>query len=368
MRIVLWSEGFPPQIGGVERCAALLLPELRKLGFEFLVIAPRAVMTLPYESEWEGIPVYRFDFYEALTKNNPVQWMSIHKRIDQLIAAFEPDLHHVFSTGQNTLFCLRHLKRSPKPLIVTLVNMETKPEVAYTPNSVVAQALTSATWVTCVSQAIVDQTLHYLPEVQSRISVLYSGYPLPPIAPQPLADPPRILFLARLVADKGGEFAIAAFEQIHQRYPQVRLTIAGDGPERETWEQLAKPLGDQVEFIGWTPPHEVYALFNRVTIMLITSKREGLPMTGIEAAFMGRPTIATNIPGMSELVIDGETGLLVETGDIDGMAQAMAYLLDHPDVAANMGQAARKRAIERFTLQRYVDDHVELYERMRVKA
>jgi glycosyltransferase involved in cell wall biosynthesis len=94
------------------------------------------------------------------------------------------------------------------------------------------------------------------------------------------------------------------------------------------------------------------------------SNWEGLPIVAIEAAFMKRPLVATQIAGMSEIVIDGETGLLVERGDAEGLAEAIAYLIDNPDQAEAMGQAAAAFVEKNFTLERFGRQHDELYQQV----
>ena len=84
----------------------------------------------------------------------------------------------------------------------------------------------------------------------------------------------------------------------------------------------------------------------------------------IEAAFMQRPVVATRIPGMAEIVLDGETGLLVEPGDVDGLANSIAYLLDNPDRAEAMGRAGRAFVETNFALERFGREHDELYQQV----
>ena len=364
MRVMFWSEHFPPYIGGVERSAALLLQELQARGHEFVIVTSHHYMTLPDNEMWHGIPLYRFDFSTALANGDLATWVHQQKRLAKIVEGFQPDLHHVFGIGPSMVACLQILKQARAPLISSLANVEQRPDTGLAPDAVIAKTLLASTWITTVSRAILEQTIHYLPETASHISVLYNGHPTPALEPSPLASPPRLLLIGRLIRQKGGELAIAAFEKIYQRYPDARLIIAGDGPDREPWQQLASGMGERVEFIGWTDPEEVYALMNRMTMVLIPSRWEGLPLVAIETAYMARPTVATRIPGMAEIVVDGETGLLVEPGDAEGMANAIAFLLDHPAQATAMGLAARKRALANFTQQRCADEHEELYTRV----
>ncbi len=85
-------------------------------------------------------------------------------------------------------------------------------------------------------------------------------------------------------------------------------------------------------------------------------------MVLLEAMAAARPVVATPVGGTPELVVDGETGLLVPAGDVDALADALRRLLDDPELAARMGEAGRRRVEERFTAERMVERVLELYE------
>ena len=99
-------------------------------------------------------------------------------------------------------------------------------------------------------------------------------------------------------------------------------------------------------------------------MVLIPSRREGLPVVAIQAAMMGRPIVATRVSGLPEVVVDGKTGWLVEREDSEGLAKAISFLLDHPKVAARMGRAAQQHARELFSPQRCVDAYDALYRKL----
>src|SRR5206468_1041812 len=108
--------------------------------------------------------------------------------------------------------------------------------------------------------------------------------------------------LGRLIPAKGFDLAITAFSLLVERFPNARLVIAGDGPARSTLEaQVASlKIRNTVEFTGWIAPDQVPDLINTATMVLMPSRREGLPLVGIEAALMRRPLIATRVGGLPE--------------------------------------------------------------------
>jgi glycogen(starch) synthase len=190
---------------------------------------------------------------------------------------------------------------------------------------------------------------------------------VPALLPQPLPnDLPRLLCLGRLAAQKGFDLAITALASIAGRFPNARLIIAGDGPERPALERQVAGLGlaDSVDFTGWVSPDEVLTLINRATMVVMPSRWEGLPSVVLQAAMMARPVVATRVSGLSEVVVHQKTGLLVEPEDLNGLAEAIAWLLDRPETAARMGQAGRRRVQEEFSWARCVDAYDALWRRL----
>ena len=180
---------------------------------------------------------------------------------------------------------------------------------------------------------------------------------------------PRLLCLGRLIPAKGFDMALTAFSTLTGRYPDVRLTIAGDGAVRGELERQAADLGlaDAVEFTGWVAPDQIPALLNTATIVLMPSRHEGLPIVAVQSALMARPIVATRVSGLPEVVVGGQTGLLIEKDDSQSLAQAIAYLLDHPETAQRMGREGRRHARAVFDWERCVDAYDTLYRRL-VKA
>lgn len=140
--------------------------------------------------------------------------------------------------------------------------------------------------------------------------------------------PPRIGIAARLSPEKGVDIGIEAFAQVVKRYPDAQLLIAGEGPEDERMMQVAKRLrvGSRVEWMGYQ--EDIAGFYDRLTVLLIPSRSEGLPNVALEAMAHGVPVVATAVGGIPEVVADGRTGLLAKSGDIEGLAQRIIRLLD----------------------------------------
>ena len=365
MRILFWTELFWPYIGGAEVFAAKLLLALRERGHEFIVVTRQDDPSLPETSSFNGIPVYRFPFYATLLAGNIDQLIKIRRQVIELKRAFAPVLAHINSFGPSVLFHLGTANAHPAPLLFTLHGDQYPPPVGR--DTLLEQALRAADWVTVPSVATVEYTRHLVPGFVPRVSVIYNGVEVPSLRPEPLPiAAPRLLCLGRLFAEKGVDLLLTALASIVDRCPQARLVIAGDGPERSALEQQAAELGlgHRVEFTGWIAPAAVPALINTATLVVMPSRREALPLVALEAASMARPVVATRVGGLPEVVAHEQTGLLVAPEDSDALAEAIAFLLEHPETARRMGQAARRRAEEVFSWTRCVDAYETLYRRL----
>jgi glycogen(starch) synthase len=211
----------------------------------------------------------------------------------------------------------------------------------------------------------VEYARQLLPDIELPASHIYNGLATPSVVPTPLPfDAPRLLCLGRLAPNKGIDLALIALAAVIEHVPQVRLVIAGDGPARSELEQKTVELGlsDVVDFVGWVAMEQVPELINTATVVVVPSREwEALPLVALEAAFMARPVVAARDAGLPEAVLHEETGLLVETEDSAGLAQALIFLLENPKKAIQLGQAARQRALDVFSLQRFIDSYEALY-------
>ena len=274
----------------------------------------------------------------------------------------------------STFFHLTTASASAVPTLVTLHNerLHDRPtEQTIGSDRLLGVALRSADWVTCVSASVLAQVRQVAPEVIAKSSIIYNGLEPPHVLPQPLpTDAPRLLCLGRLITRKGFDLALTAFASIGNRYPHVSLTIAGDGPARAALEQQAAQLGvsGRVEFAGSVAPEDVPALVNASTIVVMPSRHEPFGLVALDAALMARPIVASRVGGLPEVIKHKQTGLLVDKEDCKGLAEAMAFFLDHPEQAKCMGRAARRRALDTFSWESCVSGYANLYRSLIVSA
>ena len=141
------------------------------------------------------------------------------------------------------------------------------------------------------------------------------------------------------------------------------LDVAGRGPLEPALKSYVRELGlgDAVRFLGFVSP--VQKAIEDAAIVVVPSLGEGFGMVALEAMERARPVIASAVGGLPEIVADGETGLVVAPADADALADAIVALAGDLPRAAEMGAAARARALAEFTPERCVERVEELYER-----
>ena len=166
----------------------------------------------------------------------------------------------------------------------------------------------------------------------------------------------------RLVALKGVEGLIRAFAMVRESSPTARLEIAGTGPLLAHLQLVATglDLGDAVTFLGWR--HALRDALAGWDVFCSASLEEGFGIAVLEAMAHGLPVVAANAGGLSELVDDGRTGLLVPPSDSAALAAALGRVLANPELRAALGGAARVRASSTFSAERYLRDVESLYE------
>ncbi|MCP5368313.1 MAG: glycosyltransferase [Hyphomicrobiales bacterium] len=160
---------------------------------------------------------------------------------------------------------------------------------------------------------------------------------------------PVVVTVARMEWAKRLDLALRAFAAARAAGAPGHLVLCGDGTQRAALEALARDLGiaDRVSFLGFRA--NPFAEMRAADLFVLSSDREGLPNALVEAQGLGLPAVATDCrSGPAEIVADGETGLLVPTGDVDALARALGRLLADGAARARFGAAARERARRMF--------------------
>jgi len=174
-------------------------------------------------------------------------------------------------------------------------------------------------------------------------------------------DEKVLLFVGRLSKVKRVEVLIALTMQLLKEGFSVKTVIVGDGARREYYEKLAESIKTNVIFTGWLPRHQTYKYYHVADVFVLSSLSEGLPAVLLEASAAGKPSVASNVSGVSDIVVHGETGYLVEKFNISSYAKYVKSLLENDDLARKMGAKAAAYVKENFNWDVIVDEYEKLY-------
>ena len=330
MRILIVSGIWPPDVGGPASHAPELAEWLRARGHhvEVLTTASSPPAATTYAVQW-------------VSRRLPPG--ARHAAVIAAVARRARQADVVYATsmvGRTALGCL--LAR--RPFVAKLTSdpaFERSHRRALGSDGVVSKGLRGirnwsvqrAAHIVCPSEYIADLAASW--RGAGGISVLPN--PAPDAAEAlPVASPatrPLVAFAGRLTAAKNLDVALHAVE----RLPEATLVVIGDGEERQRLERIA---GDRVRFVGARPRGEVLGLLASADVAVLPSAWENFPHAAVEALAMGTPVVATRVGGVPEIVRDGENGVLVDAGDDDAFAAALARVLADDAFRHRLAQAA----------------------------
>ncbi|MGE3539925.1 MAG: glycosyltransferase family 4 protein [Candidatus Tectimicrobiota bacterium] len=214
--------------------------------------------------------------------------------------------------------------------------------------SVIHNAIDTREWAPCPTRPTLRTELHIAPDV------------------------PVLGYVGRIMPEKDLVTWLRAAALVGQKYPQAQFVLVGEGRDTSTLgqlQQLATELGirERVHFPGYRSQLlPIYAAFD---VFVLTSRREGLPNSVLEAMALGVPVVTTDVAGTKELVLHGQTGFVLPQGDVAGIAQAMLKLVEDTALRHGMGQASRQRVEQHFSftgrLQRIEALYAEMVNSMR---
>ncbi|WP_421862729.1 glycosyltransferase family 4 protein [Motiliproteus sp.] len=163
--------------------------------------------------------------------------------------------------------------------------------------------------------------------------------------PQPIGKAPHLVVTRNLEALYGNRYAIEALAKLSQIYPDSRMTLAGDGPDRPALEQLVNDLGlsERVRFSGRLERQQIADLYAEADILLNPTTADNMPNSLLEAMACGVPVITTNVGGIPFMVEDQHTALLVSPRDSEALANAVDQLIQSPALVEKLSRNAREQ-------------------------
>jgi glycosyltransferase involved in cell wall biosynthesis len=211
--------------------------------------------------------------------------------------------------------------------------------------------------VVAVSSAVALEYRH-----ARRLEVIHNGVDCKKFSPLPLPSHGPVVCVANFTMQKGHRILLEAIARLAPEFPGLQVELAGGGPMRDDLQARASRLGlaHRVTFLRTV--HDVRPVLARASMFALPALWEGLGLAVLEAMAMGRPVIVTDVDGLREIVTHERDGLVVQSGDVGALAEAIARLLRDREFAQRLAEAARARVAEDFAIERMARRLEEFYE------
>lgn len=382
-RVVLITRGFWPLVGGAELVAARLAAAFHERGVGTTVLTARWHAQWPEFIEHHGVRVVRLAhprarFYGTWRYMRAIgRWLRQNRTHYDLayVSMLKHDAYATVTAARRLGFPIALRAEGAGQTGDCFWQLEATCGARIKRRCLLADAFVApspAIERELIAAGYARERIHYLPNGvtlpeandeagrQRSRAALGEADPALKIGP----DIPLAVYTGRLHEMKGLEYLIRAWPHVLERVPRARLWLVGEGPDRARLSGLIEVLGLQgmVQLAG--PFDDVEDCLRAGNVFVLPSLEEGMSIALLEAMAMGLPVVATAIPANEVLIADHVCGRLVAKGDCLALAQVIAELLSAPATAARLGEAARRRVEADYSLDRAVDAHLELFQRL----
>jgi len=172
-------------------------------------------------------------------------------------------------------------------------------------------------------------------------------------------DEKVLLFVGRLALVKRVDILIEITKRLLKKGFHIKTIIVGEGPYRMKYEKLAESVKDKVIFVGAVPHDNIYEYFAIADVFVLPSLSEGLPTVLLEAGANSKPSVASKVGGIPDIIIHGRTGFLANPKDVDSFVHYVKLLLSDEELSKNMGQNAYKHVRENFAWESIIKKYEE---------
>jgi glycosyltransferase involved in cell wall biosynthesis len=353
-------------MGGAERQMVMLAQNLAKSRYEVLVCSLSEVNEIFKDPAQAGVNLV---ILNRMMKPDITRFW----RLARVIRDFKPDIIHTFLFSAN--FWGRIFGKCYKiPVIVSERSADTmKPRWQVGCDRLIKP------WTNLLvanSQAGADAVISRREMDAHKIAVIHNGIDLEDLVPADLRQAgvrqalnldnsqPIIGLVGRLSQVKDHEMFFKVVDLLRTSFPGVIGLCIGDGPRREELEAVVKHmrLTQNIRFLGLQK--DIPALMQIMDVVILTSRREGLPNVLLEAMLQSKPIVATNVGGIPEVVCHGHNGYLVASGGFEEMTRYITNLINHPDLAVDMGKKGYQVAKAGFSRENMVSQYQLRYEQV----
>jgi len=372
MRVAITTDSFRDGLGGVATAVAALDRTLRAASHTVRIFTAAAPSHAALGLDVAGFPALH---YERLPGGRVVV---APVGLARELAAFRPDVIHNHSMATMGVQALTAARWLDVPILGTC-HVYLAGFLGYAPLPLDRVPLMDeAAWrytvtffnrfplVTTPSQVMARElTIHGL---HVPVVAVSNGVDTRLFRPGPRVsgkDGVTVLHVGRLSYEKNVDLLLRAFARVAGDYPAARLTIAGDGPDREALAHLTSELGlsGRVHFTGFVPHEQLPALYQAADLFATASTIETQGLVVLEAAASGLPVVSVDALALPEAVHHGVNGFLAPTGDEGALAQHLAHLITDAGLRRRMGAASRRLA-EQHSLERVAAQYERLYQQV----
>ncbi|MGH3761612.1 glycosyltransferase family 4 protein [Actinophytocola sp.] len=393
MRILMLSWEYPPVVvGGLGRHVHALARHLSALGHDVVVLcrheAGTDALTHPTaDTVVEGVRVVRVaeDPTHLLFEKDLVAWTLAmgHGMIRTgltVLSGWRPDVVHAHD-WLVTHPAITLAEHAGVPLVATIHATEAGRHSGWLSQRLNQQVHSAEWWlanradalITC-SSAMRAEVAHLFEVEPDEIAVIHNGIeprgwrvPAAEVRATRMrhspAGTPLVVYFGRLEWEKGVQDLLAALPRLRRAHPGTRLVVAGRGVQATALVEQARKLRVRrsVDFVGHLPDRSLVACLAAADVVVLPSRYEPFGIVALEAAAAGAPLVASTAGGLAELVVDGETGLSVEPGDVDGIVAGVRAVLADPAAAARRAKAAKARLATEFDWTGIAEATVTVY-------
>lgn len=173
----------------------------------------------------------------------------------------------------------------------------------------------------------------------------------------------KLLFLGRICKEKGIEELLLALCEIRKVYPECELLLGGIWEDRQLKEEIEKdPAG--IRYLGWITGEEKEKYLRECDIFVLPSYFEGQPVSVLEAMAYSCAVVATDVGGIPQMIVDGQTGILVKPKDVRSLKEGLMHLLSEKEFCRQLGENAREKAEREFSIETNIKELLEIYGRI----
>ena len=343
--------------GGAELHLLTLCRHLKRLGVETVVAyLKEGKGSRPLRSDFEaaGIPVF---YLKGEGVNLIRPWLQLHCLLKQE----KPNILHTHLPRADLLGFLTCLSGFSGSWVCSVHDIHTKSWRGRWALPLFGLLWRQADRIIAISEAVKNWLVSSYKVLPERVQVVYYG-----IEPERWVSPGRNLrsewglvgkpivgTIGRLEPRKGHDILIRAMSSVVRQFPQITLLIAGHDPwgYKSVLERLVTQLGMErhVRFLGFQ--NDIPSFLHAIDVFAFASRSEGFGQVVIEAMAAGKPVVVSRIPPLTEIVIDGETGLYAEPENPESFAEKILWLLFHQEEAQNMGKQGQELVRRRFSAE-----------------